>query len=368
MKFVCNTFEMSVSCQTVSKAVSQKSSIPSIEGILIKAENGKVSLTGYDLEIGITTNIEAVIEEEGSIILNAKMLCDIVRKMPGETINISSDERQMCYIKSGNSEFSVIGTNSEEYPELPSVENGTEINIDTALFSEMVKQTVFACAVVDSKPVHMGVKFEISQGKICMIAVDGFRLAIRKEEIKYDGEDISFVVPAKTLNEIIRISAETDDEIGISLGNRHIVFTIGTYCVISRLLEGEFLNYKAAVPKGSSTQTVIATSVLLDSIERTAIVITDRLKSPVRCIFDESEIKVTCITSNVRVFDKIDASVLGEKTEIGFNSKYFIDALRNADCEQIKIELNGPLSPIKIIPVDSDKFLFLVLPVRLKNE
>lgn len=368
MKFVCSTFELSVASATVAKAVSAKAAIPSIEGILIEAKDGTVTLTGYDLEVAIMTDIQANIEEEGSIVLNARMLCDIVRKMPGEMINISSDERNMCHIQSENSEFSLNGIGSEEYPELPIVENGTEIDIDTDMFSKMVKQTVFACAVGDSKPVHMGVKFEISGGELKMIAVDGFRLAIRKEKINYGGSDLSFVVPAKTLNEIIKISAETDDNIGISLGKRHIVFTIGSYSIVSRLLEGEFLNYNAAVPKSSSSQTVVSTRVLLEAIERTAIVITDRLKSPVRCIFSANEIKISCITSTVRVFDKVNASVLGERVEIGFNSKYFIDALKNSDVEEVKIELSGSLAPIKITPVDSDEFLYLVLPVRLKND
>ena len=368
MKFTCSTFELSVASATVSKAVAPKAAIPSIEGILIEAKNGAVTLTGYDLEVAIITDIQANIEEEGSVILNARMLCDIVRKMPGEIIEISSDERKMCNIKSGNSEITLNGIDAEDYPELPIVENGKEIDIDTEVFSKMVKQTVFACAVGDSKPVHMGVKFEIFGGELKMIAVDGFRLAIRKEKINYDGELLNFVVPAKTLNELLKILSETDDNISIYLGKRHIVFTIGTYSIISRLLEGDFLNYNAAIPSGSTSQTVVSTKVLLDAIERTAIVIVDRLKSPIRCVFSSNEIKISCITSTARSFDKVNASVLGDRIEIGFNSKYFIDALKNSDVDEVKIELSGSLSPIKITPVDSDEFLYLVLPVRLKND
>ncbi len=369
MKFICNTNELSAACQAVAKAVSQKSSLPAIEGIFINAENNMLTITGYDLELGITTKIEANVEEEGAVIIEARKLCEIVRSMPLETISITCDERQMCYIKSGNTEFSIIGINAEEYPELPIVENGTELNLDTETFKKMIKQTVFACAVVDSKPVHMGVKFEISRNTMCMIAVDGFRLAIRKEKIKYTGEELNFVVPSKTLNEILKLTAdENDSGIELYLGKRHIVFKIGNYSIISRLLEGEFLNYKSAIPNGCTTQTVIDTDVLLKSIERTAVVIVDRLKSPVRCIFGDDEIKISCITSNIRVFDKIPASVLGNRIEIGFNSKYFMDALKNADCDEVKIELSGPLSPIKITPVKSEEFLFLVLPVRLKSE
>ncbi|MBQ6380766.1 MAG: DNA polymerase III subunit beta [Clostridia bacterium] len=365
MKFTCSTFETAVACSTVAKAVSQKAAIPSIEGILITAADGKVSLTGYDLELAITTEIEASIEEEGSIVIDAKTLCEIVRKMPGEMITISADERKLCTLSSGNSEFSLNGIGVEDYPELPSVQNGMDINIDTDIFSKMIRKTVFACAVVDTRPIFTGVKFEIEENELRMIALDGFRLAIRKEPIQYEGEKLEFIVPSKTLNEIVKISSETDEDISISLGKRHIVFTIGSYSIISRLIEGEFLNYARTIPAGSKTQTVVSTEELLKAIERTAIVITDRVKSPVRCIFSGNEIKMNCITNTARVNDRISASVLGEKIEIGFNSKYFIDALKNADCEEVKIEMIDSIKPIKITPVDNDRFLFIIMPVRL---
>ncbi|MBE6817813.1 MAG: DNA polymerase III subunit beta [Ruminococcaceae bacterium] len=365
MKFTCSTMEMAVACSTVAKAVSQKAAIPSIEGILIKAEEGKVSLTGYDLEMAIITKIEAAIEEEGSIVIDARTLCEILRKMPGEMITITADERKLCTLNSGNSEFSLNGMGVEDYPELPSVQNGKEIQIDTELFTKMIRKTVFACAVVDTRPIFMGVKFEIEDNELRMIALDGFRLAIRKEKIDYSAEKLEFIVPSKTLNEIVKISTETDEDIEISLGKRHIVFTIGTYSIISRLIEGEFLNYSRTIPAGSKTQTVVSTDELLKAIERTAIVITDRVKSPVRCIFSGNEIKMNCITNTARVNDRISASVLGEKIEIGFNSKYFIDALKNVDCDEIKIEMIDSIKPIKITPVDSDNFLFIIMPVRL---
>ena len=365
MKFTSSTLELAVACNVVAKAVSQKAAIPSIEGILITAENGKVSLTGYDLELAIVTDIEANIEEEGSIVINARTLCEIVRKMEGDLITITADERKLCNITSANSEFSLNGMGVEEYPELPSVQNGTEIKLDADLFEKMVKKTVFACAVVDTRPIFTGVKFEIEEGELRMIALDGFRLAIRKEKIDYSGEPLEFIVPSKTLNEIVKISMEAEDEISISLGKRHIIFNVGSYSVISRLIEGEFLNYSKTIPTGSKTQTVVSTSELLKAIERTAIVITDRVKSPVKCIFDGNEIKMNCITNTARVNDRISASVLGEKIEIGFNSKYFIDALKNTDCEEIKIEMIDSIKPIKITPVEGDNFLFIIMPVRL---
>ena len=367
MKFTCSTADITAASATVAKAVSQKAAIPSIEGILITAAAGAVTLTGYDLELAITTQMSAVIEEEGSIVINAKTLCDIVRKMSDETITITADERKLCSIKSGYSEFSLNGIGADEYPELPSVQNGIGININTETFIKMVKKTVFACAVVDTRPMFTGVKFEIEDGELRMVALDGFRLAIRKEKIAYESEKLEFIVPSKTLNEIIKISYETDEEISISLGKRHIVFTIGDYSIISRLIEGEFLNYSRTIPTGSNTQAIVNTSTLLNAIERTAIVITDRVKSPIRCIFGGNEIKLNCITNTARVNDRISASIVGDKIEIGFNSKYFIDALKNCDCEQIKIEMLDAIKPIKITSTEDDSFLFIIMPVRLTH-
>ena len=367
MKFTCSKIEMSMASATVSKAVAQKAAIPSIEGILITAENGKVSLTAYDLELAIITEIDANIEEEGSIVIGARTLCEIVRKMSGDLVTISADERKLVFIQSGNSEFSLNGMGADEYPELPRVQNGLSIDIDTDLFAKMVKRTVFACAVADTRPIFTGVKFEIENNELRMIALDGYRLAIRKEKINYEGEKLEFIVPSKTLNEIIHISAETEDEISIFLGKRHIIFNIGSYRVISRLIEGEFLDYTRTIQSGSKTQVVVSTAELLEAIERTAIVITDRVKSPIRCIFSGNEIKLNCITTTARVNDRVNASVLGEKIEIGFNSKYFIDALKNTDCEQIKIEILDTVKPIKITAVDNDSFLFIIMPVRLTH-
>ena len=365
MKFTCSTNDLTIASATVAKAVSQKAAIPSIEGILIKATDGSVSLTGYDLEMAIVTSVEANIEEEGSIVIDARTLCEIVRKMPGETITITADERKLCTINSAHSEFSLNGIGVEDYPELPSVQNGMQMDINPDLFAKMVRKTVFACAVVDTRPIFTGVKFEIEDNELRMIALDGFRLAIRKEKIEYDGEKLEFIVPAKTLNEIVKISNEAEDTISVSLGKRHIIFNIGNYSVISRLIEGTFLDYSRTIPTGSKTQTVVSTEELLKAIERTAIVITDRIKSPVRCIFSGNEIKMNCITNTARVNDRISASVLGEKVEIGFNSKFFIDALKNADCEEIKIEIIDSIKPIKITPVEGDDFLFIIMPVRL---
>jgi len=369
MKIICNTEALCDVCQNVQRAVSSKTSIPAIEGILLKAIGNELLLTGYDLEVGINTSIEAKVEEQGSIIINARILCDILKKLPGEKVIIEADERQLCIIKCGEVEYKLVGIAADEYPELPTVSGGYPIIVECDILKEMIKQTIFAAAVNDAKIVHTGLKFEITRGKIKIIAVDGFRLAIRTENIKYSGEDMSFIVPAKTLSEVTKLM-ETNDVVSMNVGKRHIIFEIGNYSIISRLLDGEFLDYNSAVPKSLTTEIKVNVRMLIESIERTSLLITDRLKSPLRCIFEDNIIKISTVTTLGMANDKVFAQIEGNRVEIGFNNRFLIDALKACGVEDVKIKLNGALSPIIVVPTDEEdeSFLFLVLPVRLKNE
>ena len=364
MKFVCGTAELSEACLNVQRAVSTKTSIPAVEGILIKAVSGQLILTGYDLELGINTAIKATVEEEGSIIINARILCDILRKLPGESVRFESDARLLASIVSGNAKYSLIGMSAEEYPELPSVSGGYPIVINQGVLKDMVRQTIFAVAVNDSKVVHTGVKFDISGN----ILIDGFRLAVRKENIDYSGDDISFIVPAKTLSEIMKLMNDDDGTISLGVGKRHIVFEIGSYSVVSRLLEGEFLNYESAIPPKCTTRVRVNTRDMINSIDRASLIISEKYKSPIKCVFADNMIRLSSVTSLGTASDSVSAEIDGDDVEIGFNNKYLTDALRVADTDEVNFKLNGPVSPIIILPPEGDSFLFLVLPVRIKTE
>jgi len=368
MKIACSTQLLAEACQNVQRAVSTKTSIPAVEGILIRAQDSELRLTGYDLELGIQTGIEARVQEEGGIVLNARVFCDILRKLPGEVVGIESDSRNLATIKSGEANYSLVGISAEEYPELPSVVGGYPVVLSQGTLKEMVQQTIFAVAVKDNKVVHTGVKFEIEDGELRLVAVDGVRLALRRERISYDGEPLSFVVPAKTLSEVVKLMEENDAFISMGVGKRHIVFDVLGYSVVSRLLDGEFLNYKTTIPQNVSTAVRVGAKKFIESIERTSLIITDKLKSPVKCVFQTDQIHVSSVTALGTASDRLPAEIEGDSLEIGFNNKYLIEALRVCDTDEVKIALNGPVSPILILPVEGDHFLYLVLPVRLKAE
>ncbi len=368
MKIYCDTQVLCEACLNVQRAVSNKTTIPAIEGILIKAIGNELFLTGYDLEVGITTSIPCRVMEQGAIILNAKLLCDIVRKIPGDQVYLETDERLLATIRGGEAEYSLIGIDGNEFPELPAVSGGYPVVLEQKLLKDMVRQTIFAVSVNDSKIVHTGVKFEVAPNLIRLVAVDGSRLAMRTEAINYMGDELSFVVPAKTLNEVTKLIGDDEDTISLGIGKRHIIFEIGSYQIISRLLDGDFLNYKNAIPTTCSATAKVNTREMIESIDRTSLIITDKFKSPVRFVFDDKLVRISSVTALGTANDSFSCEYEGNRIEIGFNNKLLLDALRACDADEVKIELNSGSSPILILPTKGDSFLFLILPMRLKKE
>ena len=367
MKFTVNKKDIAEAVSNIQRAVSTKTSIPALEGILLTAQDTTLELCAYDMELGITTVIPAQVSESGKSVLSAKIFSDIVRRSPAETLTIAVDEKNMATLESGYSRFTIIGIPAAEFPELPRLSDATQITLPANLLKSMIRQTLFAVAESDAKPIHQGSLFNLEQGMLDVVSVDGYRLAVRSEPVDYPDE-LSFVVPGKTLGEILKLLKDTDDPVELAAGRRHILFTIDNYTVISSLLEGEFLNYKAAIPPESQTEVILKTREAIDSVERVSLLITDRMKSPLRCLFADNEVKLNCTTSMGRASDQIDVEMTGQSVEIGFNNRYLLEALRNTECDEVKVQLGGPLSPMKVVPKEGNSFLFLVLPVRLKSE
>ncbi len=366
IKITCNKQELVEAVTNIQRAVSTKSSVPALEGILMKARGESLFLCGYDLELGMTTEIPAQVEESGEIILSAKLFGDIVRRLPTDHVRMVADNKNMTTITAGASEFSIVGIPAEEFPDLPKITDEISVTLENSVLKSMIHQTLFAVAESDAKPIHTGTLFEIEKDVVRLVSVDGYRLAMREEPAKSETE-ITFVVPGKTLSEVYKLMGDEEKQAVLQVGRRHISFGIGNYTVISRLLEGEFLDYKAAIPASHTSEAVVKTRAFIDSVERVSLLITDRLKSPIRCYFDKTDVKLSCSTAIGRANDEFEETLTGEPVEMGFNNRYLLDALRNAETDEVKVQLNGPLSPMKIVPKEGNSFLFLVLPVRLKQ-
>ena len=367
MKFVCATDLLGQAIANVSLAVSPKSTLPALEGILVTAKKGLLTLVGYNLELGITTTLEAKVEEEGEVVIPAKLFSEIVRKTDSEEIQLSCDPRFLVEIRGGVSEFTILGMSGLEFPELPSVGDGDSVALPQNKLRSMVDQTLFAVAQNDAKPVHTGCLFLLEESQATVVAVDGFRLALRREPAQVQ-QTMRFVVPGKSLNELLKLLGDDDTQVELQISKKHILFTVGTTSIVSRLLEGEFLDYNAAIPKDCSTTVKVSTRGLLSSIERTSLLISDRLKSPLRVVYDDGLVKMSCSTTIGKAYDECECQSQGPRVEMGFNNRYLMDALKNSEADMVKLEISGPLSPMKVVPLEGDSFLFLVLPMKLKQE
>ncbi|MDY3282064.1 DNA polymerase III subunit beta [Dysosmobacter sp.] len=367
MKFSCEKALLQNAINVASRTVAQKSSIPALEGLLLHAEND-LTISGYNMQTGIRTRLSADVTEQGELVLNARLFGDIIRKMPDDVITFSADDRQLVHLSCGDADFDILGLSAADYPELPEVEDDYCVSIQQKILRAMIEQTSFAVSTNESRPVHTGALFEINDKGLTMVAVDGFRLAIRKEPLeKIEGGAFSFVTPGSALNEVQKICEDTEDLAEITLGRRHILFEVGDTQLICRRLEGEFLDYKNAIPRKNPITLIADTRALITSIDRVSVVISDKLKSPVRCTFDHDKVLLSAKTGNGEAKDICRLSGDGGGLEIGFNNRYLMDALRFAPADTVKIELNTGVSPAIIVPVDGEEnFLYMVLPVRLK--
>ncbi len=367
MKISCLRTDLANAVSNVSRAVSTKAAIPALEGVLIKAYDNKLNISGYNLEIGITTDIEATIQAEGEIVVSAKLFLDIVRRLPEEIVMIETDDRMVTYITCGHVDYQIVGMSSVEYPDLPSFEQTDGINVNSKVLREMIRQTVYAVSENTAKPIYTGSLFEIENGNFRIVAVDGYRMAIRNENVDSESKT-SFVVPGKTQQEILKLLTDDEENVEIIIGQRHITFKVRNYRVISRLIEGTFLDYNTTIPKEAKTEIVMNTRSIIDAIERMSLLNNDRVQSPVRCIFADDEIKLSCASAVGKASDVLSVPIIGDSVEIGFNNRYMLDALKNTDTDEIKLILNGPTAPMIIKPVKGDAFLCFVLPMRLANE
>lgn len=366
MKFTCATDTLKEGITNVQRAVSSKSALPALEGILIATDSDKIILSGYDLEIAIKTTIEADVQTEGCVVVNARLLGEMVRKAQTATVSIEVDDNMTMTVRSGACAFTIMAIDANEYPELPSIDERDSIEIDCGILRSMVSETIFSVSVSDDKPVHTGILFEIKPDNIRLVAVDSSRFAIRNEKIE-SGKQMRFIIPSKTLSEVLKLISEDDETLRINVGIRHASFNVGDFLVITRLLEGDFLDYASAVPQVNKTEVQIDTQEFINSIDRMSLLITERIKSPVRCIFENNVVYLKCATALGKASDSIDCVTDGDQLEIGFNNRFMLDALRAVEDDTVKIVFGGPQQPIKVIPTEGEKFLYLIMPIRLKD-
>lgn len=368
LKILCEKLLLQTAVVNVSRAAANKSPVPAMEGILFEAKDS-LKLTAFDSKIGIYTYLDAEISEQGGVVLPARFLVDLVRRLPDGMVCIESNEEDAVNIRCGKTEFHLIGLSAESFPELNVVNPKQTFRIPEGILKSMINQTVFAVSTSDSRPLYMGVLFEVGAEDLTMVAIDGYRMAKRNEEINSTGmEPCSFIIPGTSLNEVERLcSAEGKDDVVISLGDKHASFSVGRTVLITRRLEGEFMNYRKSIPTSFRYEIVVEREEMMRVIDRVSLVIKEKQNSPIKMIVGDGTLQFFCTTSFGHSEDFCLCEGSGEGMKIGFNDRYFMDAMKAANEEKLRISMNTPTSPIIIEAAEGGKYLYMVLPVRLRE-
>ena len=366
MKFSCEKYLLQSACGIASRAAASKSPIPALEGLLLQASD-RLTVTGYDLKKGIYTQLEAEVKEQGSVVVGARLFGEMIRRLPDGIVTISTDINNNVNVKCGKSEFNFMGISPEDYPEMPVVDGVNNIALPQKILGSMINQTIFAVADNDMRPIYTGALFDIEGEELTLVAVDGYRLAKRSEKLESAKmENCSFVVPGSALADIERICGDSEELVKISVGAKHISFSIGETVVVSRRLEGEFLNYKKSIPESFKYIVKVDRGEFMSAIDRVALIVSERNTSPVRMSFNDGSIDCLCVTPIGRAEDVCTCEGSGEGLQIGFNDRYLKDALKAAAKEELNVCLNSAASPCIITAADgSENFTYMILPVRL---
>lgn len=367
MKFKSNTKHLLSALSTVSRAISTKSSLPALEGVLLNADNGQLTVTGFNLEIGIRTVIPAQVAQSGSIVLSYNVFSNIVKKAPKEEIIVSSNEKLVTTVKSGNSTFNIVGISDNDFPDLPKFDALQSINLKAGTLIDAISSTSYACSLDNQKPIYTGSLFDFGDGVLTVVAIDGFRVAVKKIKIENNEEKTSVVVPLCTQSQIERLFSE-DDDVEINLGQRHCSFKSGNVIIISRLIEGTFLEYEKLLPQDASTTCVVNVNRFREAVQRCSVL--DCTK-PIKLSFDDSISLKTSSSAGIAsdVITPLECTIEGKPVTIGFNPKFLDNALSVLPKDDnVKISLFGSLKPATIVSEDNGNEMHLIVPMRISEK
>lgn len=365
MKLFINQNDLSKAINIVQKAVSSRTTLPILTGILLEAIDNKLFITATDLDLGIKTSVDCIIEEEGSIVVNSKLIGDFVRKLPSKTtLSIKTNELNNMEIKCTNSDFNILGNSSKEFPDNTFMNEGNTFFIKSNALKNLIKYTTFSCSQDNMKPVFTGCLMEIKNKECVFAALDGFRLAVKKENIDID-TNVKAIIPSKTLVELFRIIEEDEDDIEIVLSATHITFKIKETIIISSLLEGEFINYKDILKDEYITRIKVKTNELKNSIERASLLAREDKDNLIILDVTDKLVKINSTSEYGNVEENIEIEKEGNDLKIGFNSKYILDVLKVLESDEIYLNFVGEVNPCIIKKTDKEDYTYLVLPVRI---
>ncbi len=369
MKFNCQKSDLCEVLPNVAKAASSKTPMESLSAICLRASGQELELTGYDLELGIRTQIPSAIEEEGTVLTDSRLFAELVRRMPEGVLQIEIDEHLKITITGGGTFCQLPGMRADEYPDLPDIEQNQAAVIPQSLLKNMIEQTIYAVSLDETKPIFTGELIEMADDALNIVALDNYRMALRTEPLAGQ-TPMKFVVPAKALREIEHLLE--DDEKNerpckIHLDQHHAMFEVGNYIVYTRLLAGEFINYRRSIPAIAKTEVTMSRRELMDSLERCGLLISEKNKTAVRFQFEEGRVMISCQNVVGSVDDQLSCDMTGEKMVIGFNNRYLLDAVRAVQSDKVRLFLTAADRAVKIMEADGDGSVAIIMPVQVRR-
>ena len=369
MKFICEQQKLSKALTIVSKAVTSRTTIPILKGIMLDLhEDGKLTLSASDLDISIKNTIETEAEEAGSVIVMAKLFGDIIRKLPNREVEFTCDEDYNVTIRCMNSEFKIVGMSTDEFPNVNRLDEDTRaLEFDIASVKKMIDRTAFAASSDEARGIITGMLVEAGEDQLSMVAIDGYRMAINRKE-QVNPEPIKFIVSAKIISEVSRILGEADseEETGtLYLSRQKVIFSFGNIQAELKLMEGEFIRYKDILPKSSKITLTIDRGLLLESIERASLLSKAGKNNLIRMKLQDTLVTITSNSEEGNVREEVAVVKQGDDLEIGFNSQYMMDILKSIPEDEIVMLFNTPITPCLIRPTEGSAFEYLILPVRI---
>lgn len=366
MKFTLNQRELIYALNILSRAISSRTTMEILKGIYMEAREGVVTMKSNDLSMSIIVELPALVDKEGSAVIDAHIFMDIIRKLPDDAITLEKKSDHI-HLTCGLSQYKLMMMDDESFPQIQEVRSGTEVSINQSIFSSMIKMTNFAVSRDETRPILTGSLLEIKDGFIKMVSIDGYNIAIKKVPIK-DAPEASVIIPGRTLSEIQKITAfNVDDDIHLLIGSNYIRFQFDNVTIISKVLEGEYIKYEQVINPDFSIEVEVDNREFYEAIDRAALMANQSRSYIV--IFDFAEDHVTITSQSEMGFAKEEVEIKnhGQNIRIGFNPNYLMKALRVIEDEELIIRMSSSVRPCFIQPRDNDSYEYYLVPIRISQ-
>ena len=374
MKIICEKEKLLKGINSVVRGVPTRTTMPILEGILIQTNDNELKLTSYDLELGIEYTMECEVQEEGNTVVNSVMFSEIIRKLPDTDISIELNENNLLVIECEGSLYKLSTMNPDEFPELPKIVVENSIETEQTVLKNMIRKTIFAVSIEENRPIFTGCLFEVINNSLNVVAIDGFRMGWVSNSLSSASNNFKAVIPGKTLNEVNKIILDSFDTIKIGVSKNQAIFEMENCKIVTRLLDGEFLNYASVIPSNWETRIRVNKNSLQNCFERVSLISSSSIekekKYPVKISIDVGKVLISCTNQTGDAKEEMYLETEGKELEIGVNPKYFLDALKAIDDEEIFVSFGTNISPCVIKPVDetSKDYTYMILPIRMKED